>query len=92
MHRQRRRLSLSAAAGAPASSAGAFSRARAEARAGTVGVRTHGCHELRISLPYEETPNEMMRIGERMGLYSAADLQLDSPVYPTLAAWVGAHS
>lgn len=34
----------------------------------------------------------MMRIGERMGLYSAADLQLDSPVYPTLATWVGARS
>ena len=57
-----------------------------------VTEQSQHCAGALIVLEREESPNQMMRIGERMGLYSAADLQMDSPVYPTLAAWVGAHS
>ncbi|ACL42054.1 conserved hypothetical protein (plasmid) [Pseudarthrobacter chlorophenolicus A6] len=49
------------------------------------------CAGAMITMELEGKANQMMRIGERMGLYSREDLQLDSPVFPTLADWVAAH-
>lgn len=44
-----------------------------------------------ITMELEGKANQMMRIGERLGLYKRDDLQMDAPVFPTLADWVDAH-
>lgn len=44
-----------------------------------------------ITLELEGKANQMMRIGERIGMYDRANLQMDSPAFPTLADWVEAH-
>ncbi|MFB9714350.1 hypothetical protein [Arthrobacter methylotrophus] len=54
------------------------------------GASMH-CAGALIVLELEGKPNQMMRIGERFGLYNRTELHLDSPVYPTLADWVDSH-
>jgi hypothetical protein len=35
--------------------------------------------------------SQMMRMGERLGLYRPEELKMDTPVYGSLDEWVNAH-
>ena len=41
------------------------------------------CAGALILLEKEETPSQMMRICERIGMYDRNDLEMDAPVYDT---------
>lgn len=49
------------------------------------------CAGALIILEREEKPNQMMRIGERLGMYERHHLDMASPVHESLASWVRAH-
>lgn len=49
------------------------------------------CAGAMITMEREGKANQMMRIGERLGLYNPEDLQMGSPVFDTLTDWVAAH-
>jgi hypothetical protein len=49
------------------------------------------CAGFLICLEYDETPNQMMRIAERLGLYDRRKLRMDAPVYQGVEAAVHAH-
>lgn len=49
------------------------------------------CAGAMITMEREGKANQMMRIGERMGLYDRETLQMDAPVFSSLADWVAAH-
>jgi hypothetical protein len=63
----------------------------AEDGSGEVTDASKHCAGAMIILEREEIPNQMMRIGERLGFYNRHDLQMDSPVFPSLAEWVAAQ-
>ena len=50
------------------------------------------CAPALIVLEREERPNQMMRIGERLGFYDRTALVMDSPVPDTLDDLVAAHN
>jgi hypothetical protein len=58
---------------------------------GEVNDGSRHCAGALIVLEREEKPNQMMRIGERLGFYDRTALVMDSPVFPSLAEWVAAH-
>jgi len=35
--------------------------------------------------------NQIMQIGQRLGLYDPDELDMDAPVYESLEAWLAAH-
>lgn len=49
------------------------------------------CAGALIMLELEEKPNQMMRIGERLGMYDRDLLDMDAPVHASLEEWVDAH-
>jgi hypothetical protein len=46
------------------------------------------CAGALIILEREEKPNQMMRIGERLGMYDRNLLDMDAPVHESLSVWV----
>lgn len=46
------------------------------------------CAGALITMEKEGFSNQMVRIGERLGLFNVEDLKMDSPVYDSLAEWV----
>jgi hypothetical protein len=58
---------------------------------GEVTGESKHCAGALITMEREGFANQMMRIGERLGLYDPAALVMDSPVYDSLADWVAAH-
>lgn len=59
--------------------------------AGETTEASKHCAGALIILELEDQPNQMMRIGERLGFYDRSGLHMDSPVFPSLAEWVAAH-
>lgn len=56
------------------------------------GVRTRDsefCAGALITMENEGFGNQLMRIGERLGMYRRDELDYDSPVYASLDEWVG---
>ena len=49
------------------------------------------CAGFLICLEHDETPNQMMRIAERLGMYDARKLKMDAPVYHGVDAAIRAH-
>lgn len=56
----------------------------------SIGNRARVCAGALITMEKEGTANQMMRIGERLGLYDRCVLDMDSPVYASLGEWVQA--
>lgn len=55
---------------------------------GEVTDSSKHCAGALIILEREESPNQMMRIGERLGMYDRDLLDMDAPVHESLSAWV----
>jgi len=49
------------------------------------------CAGAMIMLEHMETPNQMMRIAERLGIYDRTKLKMDSPVYESADEMIEAH-
>lgn len=49
------------------------------------------CAGALILMEREGKPNQMMRIGERLGMYDRDLLDMDAPVHASLEEWVDAH-
>lgn len=58
---------------------------------GDVTGKSRACAGSLITLEKEDRPNQIMRIGERLGLYDRTRLDMDAPVYPSMREWVAAH-
>jgi hypothetical protein len=56
-----------------------------------ITVSSKHCAGAMITMEREGRANQMMRIGERLGLYDPSLLDMDSPVYDSLAEWVLTH-
>lgn len=56
-----------------------------------IGPRARACAGSLIVMEKEGFSNQMVRIGERLGLYDATRLNMDSPVHPSLTEWIRAH-
>lgn len=54
---------------------------------GTVTGRSRMCAGALITMEREDAPNQIMRIAERLGLYDRFALDMDAPVYASLAEW-----
>jgi hypothetical protein len=54
-------------------------------------AKTAFCAGALVTLEKQGAPNQLMQIGERLGLYRPDELNMDAPVYGSLAAWVDAH-
>ncbi len=50
------------------------------------------CAGFLICLENDGSPNQMMRIAERLGLYDPSKLRTDAPVYETIAEAISAHA
>lgn len=57
---------------------------------GEIGKRARVCAGALITME-KDKPNQMMRIAERLGLYVPEAMDMDAPVYDSLAQWVRAH-
>lgn len=55
---------------------------------GEVTDSSKHCAGALIILEREESPSQMMRIGERLGMYDRDLLDMDAPVHESLSAWV----
>ncbi|GAB3304098.1 hypothetical protein EK0264_03620 [Epidermidibacterium keratini] len=55
------------------------------------GPRAQFCAGALATMEREGFANQMMRIAERIGLYDAARVDFDAPVYDSLADWLAAH-
>jgi hypothetical protein len=51
----------------------------------------HHCAGFLILLEKEGSPNQMMRISERLGMYDRRKLDMDAPVYDSIRECVSAH-
>ena len=51
------------------------------------GSRERQCSGVLITLEREDAPNQMMRIGERIGMYDRTKLNMDANVYDSLDEW-----
>jgi hypothetical protein len=54
-------------------------------------AKTAFCVGALVTLEKQRTPNQLMQIGERLGLYRPQEMNLDAPVYGSLPEWVAAH-
>lgn len=54
---------------------------------GKITNRSRMCAGALITMENEERPNQIMRIAERLGLYDRFALDMDAPVYRSLAEW-----
>lgn len=59
---------------------------------GVRGPDEQHCAGAAILLERLERPNQIMRIFERFGLYDRTKLDMDSPVFPSVAAFVKHHT
>lgn len=50
------------------------------------------CAGFLICLEHNQTPNQMMRIAERIGFYDRSKLKMDAPVYGSVSAAIRAHA
>lgn len=53
--------------------------------------KTNHCAGVLIILERECRPHQMMRICERLGMYDARNLEMESPVYDSIEECVRAH-
>lgn len=53
-----------------------------------IGNRSRTCAGSMILLEKMDRPTQGMRIGERLGMYSRENLDMDAPVYDSLFEWV----
>jgi len=58
---------------------------------GDITGRSRACAGSLITLEKEDRPNQIMRIGERLGLYERDRLNMDAPVFGSMQEWVAAH-
>lgn len=56
-----------------------------------IAKKSRACAGSLIVMEKEQRPNQIMRIGERLGLYDRTRLEMDAPVSGSLAEWVAAH-
>lgn len=63
----------------------------AEDGSGEVTADSKHCAGALITMEREGFANQMMRIGERLGIYDPAALATDAPVHNSLADWVASH-
>lgn len=54
-------------------------------------TKTAFCAGALIILEKQETPNQAMRIGERLGLYDHTALRMDAPVHDTMDEFIEAQ-
>lgn len=54
---------------------------------GEITSRSRMCAGALITLEREDSPNQIMRIAERLGLYDRSALDMDAPVYGSLDEW-----
>lgn len=55
---------------------------------GAIKKKSEHCAGLLIMLEKMEQPHQMMRICERIGLYKADELEMDSPVYDSVDEYI----
>lgn len=58
---------------------------------GDITGKSRACAGSLITLEKEDRPNQIMRIGERLGLYDRTRLDMDAPVFSSMQEWVAAH-
>jgi hypothetical protein len=57
----------------------------------TVSEYSKQCAGALILMEREDKPNQMMRIGERLGLYDRDQLDMDAPVHASFHDWIDAQ-
>lgn len=50
------------------------------------------CAGALILMENDGTPGQVVRVAERLGLYSTSRMDLDAPVYASISEWVRAHA
>lgn len=62
-----------------------------DGNSGSVTSRARACAGALATMEKEGRPNQIMRIGQRLGFYDPAHLDADAPVHSSLAEWAAAR-